>query len=76
MITPYQPTRSDHQLCQFLQRYTPLHPYHLSLALKIQQRVYGPLDLILWQLGLLSSQDLLAFWMFREQTTAVAPVPA
>ncbi len=72
MITPYQPTRSDRQLCQFLQRQTRLHPYYLSLALKIQQRVYGPLDLILWQLGLISNQDLLDFWMFREQASVSA----
>lgn len=67
MITSYHPTHSDHQLCQFLQRRTRLNPQQLSLALKIQQRVYGPLDLILWQLGFITSQDLLAFWTFREQ---------
>lgn len=67
MITPYQPTRSDRLLCYFLQMRKRLQPQQLRLALKVQQNTYGPLDMILWQLGFITSQELSAFWTFREQ---------
>ncbi len=58
-------SHSDEQLYQFVEQRGLLQPQQLALALKLQRQLYGPLEMILWQLGFINSFDLAQFWDFK-----------
>ncbi len=59
---------AEQPLYEFIQHHQLLSPQQLNVALKVQHRTLGPLDLILWQLGFLSSQELTWLWQLRHQS--------
>ncbi len=56
---------SDRLLCHYTQQHGLIQPDQLALALKFKRKHCGPLDMILLQLGFLTTQDLARFWTFK-----------
>ncbi len=65
-LNQLQPLNShDQKLFDFIERHHLISPQQLALALKLQRQSQGRLDMILWQLGFIDSQDLAKLLQLR-----------